>query len=233
MEIYRKMIKSTHVLIAGQTGSGKSVLINGFLSALHQSRQPFQTVLIDPKGLELSGWSGLDTCICYEDTDPVSALQVACGIMEANFRAVKQAGKRAYTGLQTYVVIDELAPLMFQSKKAVLPLLEHIGNLGRAGGVHLVMCTQSPARSVIPASVQINCDLCIGLKCKSSRESKMIVNNYGCESLRIGQCICSDDGKMYNIPMCPDSIQRKLQESHKRITPPPVPLSSWLDSFDF
>ena len=97
---------------------------------------------------------------------------------------------RAYDGAYIYVVIDELADLMLSAKKLVMPLIQKIGQLGRAARVFLICATQAPSRKVIPAEITLNLGCKIALSCESGIESRQVIGMNGAEMLpRYGECI--------------------------------------------
>ena len=129
--LYADMLQQTHVLIGGATGSGKSVVINGFLhTALLQSPALYQFILIDLKRVELYEYKDLPHTLSYADsiTSALSALQQALDLIQARYNAMQAAGLRKYNGSCVYVVIDELADLMTVDSQAGSQLAYlHIG----------------------------------------------------------------------------------------------------------
>ena len=154
--------RAVHLLIAGATGSGKSVLLNNCLcSILNRYRlsgeQLPQFVFIDPKRVELYQYKRLpDILYCCENDEAINALNKVILVMENRYKHLQDIGERKYTGRAIYIIIDELADLMLTCRRSVLPLLQRIAQLGRAANIHLYACTQCPNRRVIPAELTLN-----------------------------------------------------------------------------
>lgn len=193
---YINLANAPHILLAGTTGSGKSVAMNVMLATIVQRATPEQVVmdLIDPKRVELS---------MYEDAKQVrsvttevnEAAQVIEGLvqeMDARYTLMRQAKVRS---IESYnekmdeslpyhlLVVDELSSLMSRHKKTVLPALEEIGRLGRAAGFHMILATQRPAAEVIPKELTANVPSRIALKVQSHTESHLILGQKGAEKL--------------------------------------------------
>lgn len=214
--LYADMLQQTHVLIGGATGSGKSVVINGFLhTALLQSPALYQFILIDLKRVELYEYKDLPHTLAYADsiTAALSALRQALDLIQARYNAMQAAGLRKYNGSCVYVVIDELADLMTVDKKHVLPLLQRIAQIGRAANVKIIAATQCPLSSVIPTAVKVNFDTIIGLHTRCAQDSRNIIGCTGCESLpRYGQgyYMTPAGTELYEIAMYPDQERARI-----------------------
>ena len=196
MHYYGKCIelcRNNHILIGGRTGSGKSVLLNDFLYSM-MAFTPVENkfYLIDPKRVELSWYKNTSHCIGYADSVS-SAIDILCraiNTMETRYKEMERRHIRAYDGAYIYVVIDELADLMLSAKKLVMPLIQKIGQLGRAARVFLICATQAPSRKVIPAEITLNLGCKIALSCESGIESRQVIGMNGAEMLpRYGECI--------------------------------------------
>ena len=151
--LYLDMLKQHHILIAGQTGSGKSVVINGIMhAALFYSPYKVNFILIDPKRVELVKYKSLPHTIAYasEDEDMVKALQKAMEITEQRYKVMQDMEVTEYDGSDVYVIIDELADLMTTNAKQVTPLIQRLCQIGRAAKVHVIGATQCPLAEVIP-----------------------------------------------------------------------------------
>ena len=160
-----------HMLVAGATGSGKSVWINSMLLSLLVNKSPdeLELVLIDPKRVELAPYRDLPHLMrpIVTDAGPEAAptLQAVIGEMMGRYRAMEDAGVR---NIATYndsaetklpyivVVIDELADLMMTSAKDVEDALCRLAQMGRATGIHLVVATQRPSVDVITGLIKAN-----------------------------------------------------------------------------
>jgi S-DNA-T family DNA segregation ATPase FtsK/SpoIIIE len=183
--------KMPHMLIAGATGSGKSVALNTILCGMLYSGTPsqLQLVMIDPKQVELSAYEGLPhlaSPIITSAGEAVKTLQSVNAAMDQRYRAM--ARKRTKSGAEAgfprmVVVIDELADLMLVSKKAVEQSIIRIAQLGRAAGIHLLIATQKPVVSVVTGLIQGNIPCKLALQTASTSDSVRILGHKGAESL--------------------------------------------------
>ena len=158
-KLYLDMLKQPHLLIAGSTGSGKSVLVNGLIyTALYNSPCKVQFILIDPKRVELVDYKALPHCIAYasEPGTMVQALNHAMSIVESRYKAMQATHTKLFQGSNIYVVIDELADLMTTNKRQIMPLLQRLCQIGRASRVHVIACTQCPIAKIIPTEIKVN-----------------------------------------------------------------------------
>lgn len=150
--VYDDMSNQVHMLIAGTTGSGKSVVMNGIIHSIlmHHSYLEACIVLIDPKRVELVQWKNTANCIYYasEPMDIIEVLQNVIGLIERRYKKMQDQGVKLWTGSDIYVFIDELADLMTTVKSQVLPLIQRICQIGRAAKVHVVAGTQCPISDV-------------------------------------------------------------------------------------
>lgn len=214
--LYADMLRQTHILIAGATGSGKSVVINGIMhTALLSSPNTFEFILIDLKRVELSAYRQIPHTLKYADNiaDALSALNTALQIIEQRYRDMQRSGSKKYSGSCVYVVIDELADLMTVDKKHVLPLLQRIAQIGRAANVKIIAATQCPLATVIPTAVKVNFDTIIGLHTRCAQDSRNIIGMAGCEALpRYGQGYYMTPAgiELYNIPMYDEAEQDRV-----------------------
>ena len=183
--------KMPHMLIAGATGSGKSVALNTIICSMLYSAAPTMTqfVMIDPKQVELSAYAGLPhlaSPIITSAGEAVKTLQSVNAAMDARYKAM--ARKRTKSGTEAgfprmVVVIDELADLMLTSKKAVEQSIIRIAQLGRAAGIHLIIATQKPVVSVITGLIQGNIPCKLALQTASTSDSVRILGHKGAETL--------------------------------------------------
>lgn len=211
--LYRDMLNQPHLLIAGATGSGKSVVINGLVyTALHDSPAAVQFILIDPKRVELVDYRPLPHTLQYssEPGEMVQALEKAIEITESRYKAMQRQRVKKYAGGAVYVIVDELADLMTTDRRHVQPLLQRLAQIGRAANVHIIAATQCPLATVIPTSIKVNFDSRVALRTRSAQDSRNILGVKGCELLpRYGQgyYMTPDGLTLYNIPMqAPDEI---------------------------
>lgn len=185
-QLYDEMARESHLLVAGATGSGKSVVINGVISALlRKAPTQVQFILIDPKWTELGGYEHLPHTIKYAcDTDAIlDALQMANDIMDQRMSETKRAGKRMYDGSDIYIIIDELAEVMLSMKKTpAKSLLQRILQLGRALRIHCIAGTQCPLAKVIPTELKVNFTGIVGLRTATAQHSRNIIMQAGCET---------------------------------------------------
>jgi S-DNA-T family DNA segregation ATPase FtsK/SpoIIIE len=209
--LYKDMTEQPHLLIAGATGSGKSVVINGIMHTLLTCCTPCgaRFVLIDPKRVELSAYRHIPHVLRYasEPGDMIDALEAAMDETERRYRAMQKKGVRKYSGADLYVVIDELADLMTTDKKHVQPLLQRLCQIGRAARVHVIAATQCPLSAVIPTPIKVNFDARVALRTRSAQDSRNILGVTGCEQLpRYGQgyYMTPEGTTLYNIPYIKD-----------------------------
>lgn len=220
-DLFEKFLEQKHLMIAGATGSGKSVLVNGIIfSAL--SRFPFDQpggvnfVLLDPKRVELVDYKDLPHTALYasEPEDMISALESAMGLVERRYREMQQQRVKLYSGSDVYIIIDEFADLMTTCRRKVAPLIQRIAQIGRAARVHIILCTQCPIAKIIPTEIKCNFDSVIGLHTRSAQDSKNILGYTGCEKLpQYGECYFMAPGEInhyIDIPMIPEDEIRRV-----------------------
>ncbi len=189
-----------HMLIAGATGSGKSVCINGIILSLVYKSSPddVRMILIDPKVVELSIFAALPHLYCPVVTDPKKAAGVLkWAVLEMEQRYAKMGKINArdlarYNALQEkpedklprlVVVIDELADLMMVSSKEVEDAICRIAQLGRACGIHLIVATQRPSVEVITGLIKTNIPSRIAFAVSAATDSRVILDCGGAEKL--------------------------------------------------
>ena len=183
-KLYSDMLNQSHLLVAGATGSGKSVLINSVLAtALLDSPATYRLVLLDPKMTELFQWERLPHTIrySYEQDEMIKSLRETVEIMESRLRFLRQNGERLWTGAQILVVIDELADLLTTNKVEVAPLLQRIMQLGRAAGIHVIAGTQCLLASVLPTPIKVNFPAVVCLRVATKQQSRFICDRTGAE----------------------------------------------------
>lgn len=214
--LYSDMARQPHLLIAGATGSGKSVIVNGIIyNLLHDGPERAKMILIDPKRVELSAYRNVPHCIRYasEPADMVDALKYAVQVTEGRYTVMQRNGQRKYNGGHVYVIIDEMADMMTTNKKGVQPLLQRLCQIGRAANVHVIACTQCPLATVIPTAISVNFDARIGLRTRNAQDSRNILGQACCEQLpRYGQgyYMTPDGIDLWEIPMYPDTAVNQL-----------------------
>lgn len=218
------VMEQAHVLIAGTTGSGKSVCLNTLLYNIYRKHwndpNSFGLYLIDPKRVELRDYKNSRPVIGYEtEPDRISdLLDFIIEDMEGVYNRMR--GKKS-TEFPRYIVIDELADIV--SDKKILEKIIKIGRLGRAAQFHLICCTQDPSRNTLSAAFMQNMTCCIGLKCKSETESKQIIGKVGLETFPIGYAwiegsnlksdVVNITSGSFEVPMTPDEDIREIIDS--------------------
>ncbi len=189
--LYGTMMDMPHLLIAGATGSGKSVVINGILySAMFGlphffARGGRQFILCDPKRVELVQYADLPHTIQYAaDTRSIlRALRYSIRLMEQRYQIMQNKGLRRWEWGHLYVVIDEWADLVIEAKKQIVPLVQHLTQLGRAACVHVILATQCPLVKIIPTEIKVNFTSILGLHTVTPQQSRNIIGVRGCENL--------------------------------------------------
>lgn len=212
---YKDMLSQPHLLIAGATGSGKSVVINALMyTALYKfptdSADGVQFILIDPKRVELSMYKDLPHTIRYasEQGEIVSAISHALDICEQRYRAMQAQGVRRYEGSDVYLVIDEFADLMTTNRKVIMPLIQRLAQIGRAAKIHIILATQTPIAKVLPTEIKCNFDARLGLRTRSAQDSRNITGMTGLEAFpRYGQgyYMTPEQEQVYTLPMYSDA----------------------------
>jgi len=189
--------KMPHLLVAGQTGSGKSVCLNTLLISLMYKVGPddLKFILVDPKRVELSLYNGIPYLLTPVITDvqkTVNALKWAVGEMERRYeklqafgaRDIKSYNEKAEDGMPYLViVIDELADLMVSAAQEVEGSVVRLAQMARAVGIHLVLATQRPSVNVITGLIKANIPGRIAFAVASSIDSRTILDAVGAESL--------------------------------------------------
>jgi S-DNA-T family DNA segregation ATPase FtsK/SpoIIIE len=190
--------KMPHLLIAGSTGSGKSVCINTLLLSLLYQNSPDEVkiILVDPKRVELSLYNNIPhllTPVIVEPDKTVSALKWSVAEMERRYQVLQKAGKRNITEYNEVkggeampfivIVIDELADLMAVSANEVEALICRLAQMARAVGMHLVVATQRPSVDVITGLIKANIPTRIAFSVASNTDSRTILDQGGAEKL--------------------------------------------------
>ncbi len=201
--IVGNIAKLPHMLIAGTTGSGKSVCMNSIIISLLYKAGPddVKLIMVDPKMVELGIYNGIPHLLIPVVTDPKKAagsLQWAVTEMLRRYRAMSDAGVRdleSYNSIiesqevegerlpQIVVIIDELADLMLVAAKEVEESICRIAQMGRAAGIHLIIATQRPSADVITGLMKANIPSRIAFAVASAMESRIILDTQGAEKL--------------------------------------------------
>lgn len=223
-KLFKNMSEQNHLLIAGKTGSGKSVIVNGIITTLlYQLPSQVGFILIDPKRVELSPYKNIPHTIRYasEQKDMISALQYAMEICDTRYKEMQKKGLRKFPGGHIYVIIDEWADLMTTNKRLAAPLIQRLAQVGRASNVHVILCTQTPIAKIIPTEIKCNFDSRVGLRTRSAQDSRNILGYSGLEELpAYGQGIymTPNEETKYIIPFVAEEEQRRLIKHWERQT---------------
>lgn len=196
--IIANIAKMPHVLIAGQTGSGKSVCINAFLASILFRAAPTEVklILVDPKRVELTGYNNIPhllTPVIVEPEKVVKALRWVMAEMDRRYKQFADAGARniesynEMSGFQALpyivLVIDELADIMLFSPVEVEDCITRIAQMSRATGIHMVLATQRPSVDVITGLIKANVPSRIAFAVASQIDSRVILDTQGAEKL--------------------------------------------------
>ena len=186
-----------HLLIAGTTGSGKSVCINTIILSLLYRHTPDRCkfILIDPKMLELSTYEGVPHLICPVITEAKKAASVLGWVvkeMESRYRLMTKEGVRNIDGYNAkhklpmpyiVVVVDEMSDLMLVAGKEIENYIQKLSQMARAAGIHIIMATQRPSVDVITGTIKANFPTRISFQVTSKIDSRTILGEQGAEQL--------------------------------------------------
>ena len=186
-----------HLLVAGTTGSGKSVCINSIIMSLLYKHGPdsCKFILIDPKMLELSSYEGIPNLLTSVITDAkkaTSALSWTVREMESRYRLMSSEGVRNIDGYNEkhklkmpyiVVVVDEMSDLMLVSGKEIEGYVQKLSAMARAAGIHIIMATQRPSVDVITGTIKANFPTRISFQVSSKIDSKTVLGEQGAEQL--------------------------------------------------
>lgn len=179
-------INQNHLLIAGTTGSGKSVIINNIIyTLLYKSPKEVKLILIDPKKVELVQYKELPHTLAYasEQADIIQTIKNTVALMEQRYKTMQKQGIKKSREADLYIIIDEYADLITTSKKDTECLICRLAQLGRAARVHLIIATQRPTRDIITGQVKVNIDSRLALRVPTAQDSRNIINIKGAENL--------------------------------------------------
>ncbi|WP_374058325.1 DNA translocase FtsK [Thermaerobacillus caldiproteolyticus] len=216
--VVAELNKMPHLLVAGATGSGKSVCINGIITSLLMRTKPHEVkmMMIDPKMVELSVYNGIPHLLAPVVTDPKKASQALKKVvseMERRYELFSHTGTRNIEGYNEYiqrhnqqsdakqpllpyivVIVDELADLMMVASSDVEDSITRLAQMARAAGIHLIIATQRPSVDVITGVIKANIPSRIAFSVSSQTDSRTILDMGGAEKL-LGR------GDMLFLPM--------------------------------
>ena len=186
-----------HLLIAGTTGSGKSVCINTIILSLlyRHSPEKCKFILIDPKMLELSTYEGIPHLLCPVITEAKKAASVLGWVvkeMESRYRLMTKVGVRNIDGYNEkhklsmpyiVVIVDEMSDLMLVAGKEIESYIQKLSQMARAAGIHIIMATQRPSVDVITGTIKANFPTRISFQVTSKIDSRTILGEQGAEQL--------------------------------------------------
>ena len=186
-----------HLLIAGTTGSGKSVCINTIILSLIYKHTPdiCKFILIDPKMLELSTYEGIPHLLCPVITEAKKAASVLGWVvkeMESRYRLMTKVGVRNIDGYNEkhkvkmpyiVVIVDEMSDLMLVAGKEIENYIQKLSQMARAAGIHIIMATQRPSVDVITGTIKANFPTRISFQVTSKIDSRTILGEQGAEQL--------------------------------------------------
>tara|TARA_Y100000591_G_scaffold252542_1_gene224113 strand:+ start:3532 stop:5613 length:2082 start_codon:yes stop_codon:yes gene_type:complete len=186
-----------HLLIAGTTGSGKSVCINTIILSLLYRHTPDKCkfILIDPKMLELSTYEGIPNLLCPVITEAKKAASVLGWVvkeMESRYKLMTKVGVRNIDGYNSkhkpfmpyiVVIVDEMSDLMLVSGKDIENYIQKLSQMARAAGIHIIMATQRPSVDVITGTIKANFPTRISFQVSSKIDSRTILGEQGAEQL--------------------------------------------------
>ena len=197
-DLFTDILNQPHTLIAGSTGSGKSVAMNGIISTV-LNRLPFdqarndgpdgaQMILIDPKRVELARYKTMPHVLEYASgQNPeawLNALKTAVAIMDKRYNKMEKSGLLEYNGGDLYVFIDEWASINSKTnslRSVCVSQLLRLVSEGRAAKVHVIMATQVPKANIIPTEIRDNFIARLALMTETKLQSRVIIDTDGCE----------------------------------------------------
>jgi len=197
MPITGDLSSMPHLLIAGTTGSGKSICINTIILSLLYKHSPDKCkfILIDPKMLELSTYEGIPHLLCPVITEAKKAASVLGWVvkeMESRYRLMTKEGVRNIDGYNTkhtlsmpyiVVIVDEMSDLMLVAGKEIENYIQKLSQMARAAGIHIIMATQRPSVDVITGTIKANFPTRISFQVSSKIDSRTILGEQGAEQL--------------------------------------------------
>lgn len=251
--VFGDLARMPHLLIAGATGSGKSVCLNAFISTFLLTRRPsdVRLLMIDPKMVELTGYNGvphLQAPVVTEMDKVVGALRLVLREMERRYALFSRLGVRNIDGYRMkiadepnaeplpylVVIIDELADLMMTAPDDVETVLVRLAQMARATGIHLIIATQRPSVDVLTGLIKANVPARIAFAVTSSIDSRVVLDMPGAERL-LGRgdmlFLPPDAAKPQRIQgaFIDDADVPKIVDHWHQVSPIPQYAKEWLD----
>lgn len=249
------LAKAPHLLIAGQTGSGKSVCINSIICSLLSNvpLNDFQMMLVDPKGVELNAYQNvpnvINNHILVSPVESLEGLRWLCDEMERRYGVLTATGHRNIKAYNEWIktqpvginckekmryivcVVDEFADLMMTSGAELTAIVQRLAQKSRAVGIHLVLATQRPSVKVVTGDLKANLPCRIAFKVSSATDSATILGHGGAEHLLgMGDMILSNndsDERLHGVYM-DDKYIEEMRDFHLRFS-----LNTLLESYNF
>jgi len=237
--IFIDLQKMPHILIAGATGSGKSILTNSFILSLLYTRTPDEVkfIMVDPKQVELAEYNGIPyllTPVITEMDKVLNALKWAIAEMEQRYTIFRESHVKNIEGYNQFkgyaalpyivIVIDEMADMMMSTNKAETETaIVRLAQKARATGIHLLLATQRPSVNVITGLIKANIPGRIGMSVTTRIDSMVILDQIGAESL-LGKGdmlfkdpAFKDNSRIQGIWVAPDEIIRVIEHIKSRV----------------
>ena len=233
---YYRLDKAPHMLVAGSTGSGKSVFLHNVICGiLSHNPNEVEFFIIDPKrGAEFGRYEKLQNVHLFKDAEAgIKILEWMTRKMETRYHQMEEMNTNQCPFHRIVIVIDELADLMLTAGKQVERYISRIAAMGRACGIHLVVATQTPRANIITGLIKANIPVRVGLRVTSKRESNIIfdVADMGAETLtNKGELIFYADGKRFRAQgafISNDRIDQVIEMTAQRLATT-LPMTSCL-----
>lgn len=210
-KIYYDIINhSTHLLIAGATGSGKSVTLHGIITALILSDDPPELCFIDLKRVEMQRYKKIASAYANNGKQALQLLETLHGITEQRYYKMEKQHIEKWNGRHIYLIIDEYAELLYSTNKKCIPLVQSIMQLSRAAGIHIILATQCVLREILSTPIKCNFDSFLALRCRSKQDSRNIINCAGAELLpRYGKGIFISPDFIKPVTVCLPKVENK------------------------
>lgn len=215
--VHTAILSGYHTLIAGKTGSGKSVVIDGLICTILSEFTPREVIMLigDPKRVDFHKYRKAGHVKIYADTVPdiEKMLDTAIELMNTRYKIMKVKKINKWDGRRVVIIIDEIADLMLSDrKKAITQKLVKLLQLARAAKITVIMATQVIRSYILTAPIVANMQP-LGLQTRNALESRMIIQESGCENLpKYGECLYAtvDGLEKFKVPLIPDTTINEL-----------------------